>query len=222
MSQPTPPADLHSRRPRPRDRSLPEAILAAAEACFLRTGYAGTSMREIAEAAGVSKSLLHYHFESKERLFVEVQLRAYQRFAAHVIAAVTPISDGKDRGVAAFDALISALDQSNDFAAQAELTLAAFSNESLRAHVVQLRESSRNLLVRYIGELLGAEVAAAGITVEMAADLVWSVLNGIVLDHAFATPPEHIANAIGAVRFLTRLALGTHPLPATDPPASRR
>lgn len=46
-----------------------EDILDAAERLFARRGFDGTSMREIAQAAGVAQALLHYHFRTKEGLF---------------------------------------------------------------------------------------------------------------------------------------------------------
>ncbi len=61
-------------------------ILDAAEHCFRTSGYAGTSVRAIAEVAGVSKSLVLYHFVCKERLFVDVQLRLYQKITDAVEA----------------------------------------------------------------------------------------------------------------------------------------
>lgn len=48
------------------------AILAAAERVFGTHGYAGASMRQIAEEAGVAQALLHYHYASKDRLYEAV------------------------------------------------------------------------------------------------------------------------------------------------------
>src|SRR5450755_2546846 len=58
------------------------AILDAATTIFLRQGYLGTSMDEIAARAGVSKQTVYKHFADKERLFVEI-----------VVANVDEISD---------------------------------------------------------------------------------------------------------------------------------
>lgn len=51
-----------------------DTILDAAEQVFA-SGYAGASMREIAERAGVAQALIHYHFETKEKLFEAVVSR---------------------------------------------------------------------------------------------------------------------------------------------------
>lgn len=46
-----------------------EAILAASLTCFSEQGFRATSIRDVAERAGVTKSLVLYHFESKEVLW---------------------------------------------------------------------------------------------------------------------------------------------------------
>ena len=48
------------------------AILAAARRLFVEKGYRGISMREIAEAVGMTKAALYYHFRDKEQLFVAI------------------------------------------------------------------------------------------------------------------------------------------------------
>jgi TetR/AcrR family transcriptional regulator, mexJK operon transcriptional repressor len=49
-----------------------KAILEAATAAFLRNGYLGTTMDEIAARAAVSKQTVYKHFVDKERLFSEI------------------------------------------------------------------------------------------------------------------------------------------------------
>lgn len=56
----------------PIDKDLRTQILLAAEELFIEKGYYGLSMREIAEAVGVSKAALYYHFKDKEELFLAI------------------------------------------------------------------------------------------------------------------------------------------------------
>ncbi len=48
------------------------AILEAAKRLFMQDGFRGISMRQIAEAVGVTKAALYYHFQDKEELFVAI------------------------------------------------------------------------------------------------------------------------------------------------------
>jgi len=55
--------------PRARNGSVRDRLLDAAIARFATRGYAATSIREIVEAAGVTKPALYYHFRSKEGIY---------------------------------------------------------------------------------------------------------------------------------------------------------
>jgi AcrR family transcriptional regulator len=182
-------------------------ILGAAETCFARSGYDGASMREIAGAASVSKSLLHYHFQSKEHLFTEVQIRSYDRLAAKVTEAVSSLESVSDRGLLALDVLFEALREGDQMAAQAELWARAMSNHGLRVHVTRLRELVRTLLVQSMRRILGADGDKLPVELEAAADLVWSALNGLGIQAALGEDPERIARAVRALRALATMAL---------------
>ncbi|MDE6783003.1 MAG: TetR/AcrR family transcriptional regulator [Paramuribaculum sp.] len=54
------------------NQDIEAKILQCAEREFMDKGYAGARTANIAEAAGVSKSALHYHFRSKEKLFERI------------------------------------------------------------------------------------------------------------------------------------------------------
>src|SRR5215831_907772 len=61
-----------------------QRILSAALACWSRDGYHGSSLKDIAAEAGVAKSLLHYHFQSKEHLLIELQAVQHRQVAAEI------------------------------------------------------------------------------------------------------------------------------------------
>ena len=53
-----------------------DKIREAAIGLFAEKGYAATTTREICQRAGVTKPVLYYHFENKERLYCELLLDA--------------------------------------------------------------------------------------------------------------------------------------------------
>jgi AcrR family transcriptional regulator len=58
--------------------AIQERIEAAALAQFIKSGYAATTTREIAQAVGLTPGALYAHYPSKEALF-EAVVRRYQR-----------------------------------------------------------------------------------------------------------------------------------------------
>src|SRR5262245_47880057 len=63
-----------------------QRILDGAAAAFVKAGYAGTSMEEIAAAAGVSKLLLYRDFIGKRELYQAVLERTVRRIEDRVPA----------------------------------------------------------------------------------------------------------------------------------------
>jgi AcrR family transcriptional regulator len=55
---------------RPGPTRTPDDILGAARELFAERGYAGTTMRAVADAAQVNAALVHHYFRTKEQLFV--------------------------------------------------------------------------------------------------------------------------------------------------------
>jgi AcrR family transcriptional regulator len=61
-----------------------EQILAAATRAFARSGFAATSLDDVAAEAGISRVILYRHFESKADLYRAVLDRAFARLIAAV------------------------------------------------------------------------------------------------------------------------------------------
>lgn len=68
------------------------AILRAAAPIMAQAGLRGASVREIAEAAGVSEALLYKHFPSKQALYAEAlaEARQFSQFTITRFATLTP------------------------------------------------------------------------------------------------------------------------------------
>jgi len=65
---------------KPRDAEATKAsILDAAEREFARAGLLGARTEDIAEDTGVTRAMIHYYYESKEKLYQAVLERSFQR-----------------------------------------------------------------------------------------------------------------------------------------------
>jgi TetR/AcrR family transcriptional repressor of mexJK operon len=73
-----------------------QGILVAATELFLRDGYLGTNMDEVANLARVSKQTVYKQFSSKEALFIEIVTRMTNAGSDAVHNAVPPFVDGGD------------------------------------------------------------------------------------------------------------------------------
>jgi AcrR family transcriptional regulator len=62
------------------DLEAEEQILEAAKNIFQEQGFAGARMQQIADMAGINKSMLHYYFRSKDKLFQKVFQESVRQF----------------------------------------------------------------------------------------------------------------------------------------------
>jgi len=66
-----------------------EKIIASAEKLFYQKGKAGTSMQDIADDAGINRTLLNYYFRSKDQLFEAVFRKALGAFVPDLAAMMS-------------------------------------------------------------------------------------------------------------------------------------
>lgn len=73
--------------PRP-SRHLDQALLASGRALYPRLGAKGLSVRAVAEHAGVTAGMFHYHFESKQGFLRHLLQQLYEDVFARLAAEV--------------------------------------------------------------------------------------------------------------------------------------
>jgi TetR/AcrR family transcriptional regulator, mexJK operon transcriptional repressor len=73
-----------------------QGIVEAATTAFLRHGYLGTSMDEVAALAGVSKQTVYKQFADKERLFKEVVLGTIDQVGEPFFGGTGALEDTED------------------------------------------------------------------------------------------------------------------------------
>lgn len=66
------------------EKDTEQRILNAAKKIFLEKGRDGARMQEIANEAGINKSLLHYYFRSKDKLFEAIFKLEFKKFIPDV------------------------------------------------------------------------------------------------------------------------------------------
>ncbi len=79
----------------PKDRR--REILETAARLICAKGYSGTSLRDIANACGLTKAGLYHHCRSKEHLLLEIMNYGMDMFEERVLYKVMPIEDPVER-----------------------------------------------------------------------------------------------------------------------------
>ncbi len=86
-----------------------QKILAAAQAVFLKKGYDGARMQEIAGEAGINKGLLHYYFKTKDTLFGAIFSAAFNSMVSQIVTILqqdVPVEERLFRVVDRYMALL--------------------------------------------------------------------------------------------------------------------
>jgi AcrR family transcriptional regulator len=83
-----------------------DQILDVAVQVFARRGYHGTSMNDVAEAAGVTKPVLYQHFESKQALYLALIEDVGNRMITAIAKATAGAVNGKMQTELGFQAYL--------------------------------------------------------------------------------------------------------------------
>jgi AcrR family transcriptional regulator len=158
---------------RPGDSGTRDAILRSARKLFAERGYAGATIRGIAQDAGVDAALIHHFFDSKEGVFTAALDQAIhpEAMMADIVEPGTGLDGAGERLVRVFLALWEDEDKREPLLAM------------LRSAVTQ--EEAARLLREFIAEQLYGRIAAAlGLDArdrDLRATLIGSQLIGMAL-----------------------------------------
>jgi TetR/AcrR family transcriptional repressor of uid operon len=90
-------ARRRGRPPGQRSAETRERILRAARLRFSQTGYARTSLGDIAREAGITPRAIYHYVDSKPQLFAQAAEVAYARWSREVVTRVLPGEDTRSR-----------------------------------------------------------------------------------------------------------------------------
>ncbi len=161
-----------------------EYLLEAARVAVARNGYDGTSVAEIAEAAGFSKGAFFSNYESKEALLLELLRRHKEQDIATLGRIIGEIEQGKD-ATAALDRYLEGLGGDADWARlDIELQLHAARNAAFATDYDALQSRTRSGLAHLIAALFGKEGKRPPTSPDDLADLCVALVQGLVLQRA--------------------------------------
>ena len=187
-------AQVESAREAASQRAM-EKILDAAERCIGRKGFQGATMQDIADEAGVSKALVHYHFQSKEQLLLEVQAEVYRR-VARLVAELA--ASGRPSLHTTFEALDRVWDMLVTFRHQVPFSLELWTQATRRPELQERLDRFNEEMVALIRHGLrttaGAEERDLPLPGARLARMLFPLLTGLAL-HAYFCKDRAAADA---------------------------
>jgi AcrR family transcriptional regulator len=181
-------------------------IVEAMRASVALRGFAGSTFDHVAREAGVSRGLLHYYFQSKERLLVEAVRRDCELRHQRLESAVEPAHDANE----VLAALVGIFE---DFLGAGpgeptmffEVITLAQRNEEIAAELAELGRRMRTLLAGVLRSKADAGVIPPSADPEVTAALLFVLADGIVV-RRLSEPELDIApimvKAVAAARAL--------------------
>jgi AcrR family transcriptional regulator len=152
-------------------------ILRAAMVVWTRDGYHGASLKDVASEAGVAKSLLHYHFQSKEHLLIELQAEWCRLVARAVRGRLAEGPPSIDAAIDALDQVWNAMVSTRaQFPFAFEVWRQSETNLAIRERLVAFDRELRELIVDGVRRTMG-EVKLA-LPIERLAALIHVALDG--------------------------------------------
>jgi AcrR family transcriptional regulator len=163
-----------------------QRILQTTMQCFRAYGYEKSSMKLISAKAGVSQTLLHYHFETKEKLFqaaIDDMAKTMFAKASAQLSHGASVRDGLTEATGLLYTLF--IDNLDAVTFMVEFAAAANHNEFLRTAYVDYRDTQR----RQFGEVLrtiAGDDAPQGL-IDESVHLVEIVLLGMSMKRPFVS-----------------------------------
>ena len=180
-----------------------EKILATATRLFSTQGFANTSLSQVAKEAQVSKALIFWHFENKEKLFRTALQRTLEPYFINVVDDLEGLSevDQIKRLIDQYYAFVSENLYSVKFVVSLLLRDEKHPDD-LIGHVNELHRVYRNLLADILDSGRQKGVFRARIDPRMDAALIMTALHGILVQgfmgHAAPEPSEALLQHLKA------------------------
>jgi AcrR family transcriptional regulator len=165
-------------------------LLRAASRRFAQRGFSATSVDDVCREAGVVKSAVYWHFESKEGLLAAVLEETTQAWIDGILRSVAQTGDPRERLHRAALGMRELIERQPSVLRLLHSMLLERSgvNRHTRAAVLRVFDGARRALVDGIAEAIGRRPAG----LENVAALVLASLDGIFLQHELRKDPQEL------------------------------
>jgi AcrR family transcriptional regulator len=165
-------------------------IVRAAAAVLGRQGYAETSLKDVAREAKVAPGLLHYYFDSKEELLLEVVTVTERQMVANWKAVVEAVDDPLERIVTGLDhAETRCAEQPEFFRLLLDLYTVSLSSPALRVRCAALRTHMIDEVEAELRQVLGRLPAYSLVSPRELAGAILGAVDGIALSGMVGQQP---------------------------------
>jgi AcrR family transcriptional regulator len=176
-----------------------QKLLEGALECLRTKGFAATTSRDIAAAAGANLGSIGYHFGSKQALMNEAVILGFRNWTEHLAGSAQAVDadDPLQRLRLSWDAMSSELeDQRGLLQAFLEALAPASRSPELRAQLAGFYREARTDVAKVVGESFGddRESKAAAMIV---ASLLIAVFDGLQLQWLLEREQTPSADEIG-------------------------
>ncbi len=198
--------------PRSRPGDARQRILDATVECFRAYGYEKSSMRLIANTAKVSQTLLHYHFETKEKLFDaainDVATKLFAAAETQLMPADSVATDWPMRPACCTPCSSTTSTRSRSSSSSGA---AANHNEFLRTAYLEFRDTQRRQFAGLLRSIAGGDAAPEHVIDESVRLMEVVLLGGMSMQRPpFASDQERLRGDFDSfvVMLITRLFEG--------------
>jgi AcrR family transcriptional regulator len=202
------PVRSHDDLPRHSDWQNPKVvqILDAAARCFGRDGLANTTIQQIAHEAGMTKSMIHYYFESKQVLILELQAFVHERYFRRVQSKLDRLAGDESQLEEALWEVFDIVGDKNFLLLQLELFAEAGRDANMRNRMMLAQARTRELVE--IGTESVAPGDAAAAMPKALALMVSSQLLGLRVQELVGEDPALTKEAYRMFIAMLRRSLG--------------
>ncbi len=152
-------------------------ILDAAAECFSRSGYEGTSVRDIATAAGILPGSMYYHFASKEEVLGAVHDEGLSKVKTKVAEAIARESEPWARLEAACTAHLEALHAAKEYGSVVATEFPRRHSKKLRQRMVAARDEYENIFRQLIDDLpLAPDASRKYLRLSLIGAMAWTLV----------------------------------------------